>query len=118
MQLYLKAKIQHPSWFQEVLDDLNGNFHVPHGKYFFDEEIIGDNPERLEYCINMLNITISRMEKITKRAFFDFIRTDLEGTWCDISNEFYDEEWLNDDTNYKDHFITPLIQLRRIMTEK
>jgi hypothetical protein len=116
MELFL-LPYKHPEWFKEILDDLHGNFHVPHGKYFFDEDIIGDDNERLEYCIKMLNLVILKMESISKKDFFEFIKSDIKDSWCDISNEFYNDEWLSNDTNYKEKYVGSLIRLREIMLE-
>ncbi len=114
MELFLQKK-KHPEWFREVLADLHGNFHVAHGKYFFDEDIIGDDKERLKYCLKMLDLTIEKMESISKRDFFEFIRKDIKNTWCDINNDFYDNNWLNDDENYKKYYIDSLLKLKSIM---
>ena len=114
VELFLLQR-KHPKWFEEVLADLHGNFHVPHGKYFFDEDVIGDDKERLEYCIKMLDLTIVKIESISKRDFFEFIKEDIKGSWCDISNKFYDDEWINDNENYKEKYIGSLLKLKLIM---
>lgn len=117
MELFLKEK-EHPKWFYDVLNDLHGNFYVPHGKYFFDEEIINDNPIRLAYCIKMLDLTIHKMKHLTKKEFFDFIKDDLKGTWCDISNGFYQtEDFLYNEQNYNIHFVKVLQMLKAVMEE-
>ncbi len=117
MELFLKEK-EHPRWFYDVLNDLHGNFYVPHGKYFFDEEIIDNNSVRLKYCIEMLDLTIHKMKNITKKDFFDFIRKDLVGTWCDISDNFYQtEDFLYNEKNYNEYFIQVLEKLGEIMKE-
>jgi hypothetical protein len=69
MELFLRD-LNHPMWFKEVLSDLNGNFHIPYWKYFFDEDIIGNDKERLEYCLKMLDLTILKMQTISKKDFF------------------------------------------------
>jgi hypothetical protein len=117
MELYLTAK-KHPKWFCEVLADLHGNFHVPHGKYFFDEDIIGDDKERLMYCVEMLNLTIKKMQSISKRDFFEFIKEDIKDSWCDINNNFYNDEWLNDNENYKKYYVESLLKLRSMMENR
>jgi hypothetical protein len=114
MELFLLQR-DHPVWFNDVLADLHGNFHVPHGKYFFDEEIIGDDSERLNYCLKMIDLTILQMESISKRDFFEFIKDDIKGSWCDISNDLHTDEWLNDSENYKEKYIDSLLKLKTIM---
>lgn len=116
IELFLIQK-NHPEWFYEVIEDLNGNFHVPHGKYFFDEDIIGEDKERLAYCLEMLDLTILQMQSISKREFFDFIKEDIKGTWCDISHEFYNDEWFNDEKNFKEYYIGSLLKLKDLMQE-
>src|SRR5688572_30476054 len=101
MELYL-VTFKHPEWFNEVIEDLKGNFHVPHGKYFFDESIIGDDNERLNYCVNMLDLVISKLKSMSKKEFFQYIKSAIKDTWCDIStSEFYNDQWLSDEQNYK-----------------
>lgn len=114
MELYL-SKQKHPQWFCEVLSDLHGNFHVPHGKYFFDEDIIGDDKDRLMYCIEMLNLTIGKMQSISKRDFFEFIKEDIKDSWCNIDNDFYNDEWLNDDESYRKNYVESLFKLRSML---
>lgn len=117
MELFLKEK-EHPKWFYDILDDLHGNFYISHGKYFFDEEIINNNSIRLVYCIRMLDLTIYKMKSITKKEFFDFIKKDIKGTWCDISNEFYQtEDFLYNEENYNECFLKILEKLSDIMKE-
>lgn len=117
MELYLST-LNHPRWFNEVLEDLRGNFHVPHGKYFFDENIIGSNSERLNYCINMIDLVIIKLESISKKDFFLFINAEIKDSWCDISNkEFYNEQWFNDDENFKLLYIGSLRKLKELMLQ-
>lgn len=120
LQKYMELSLlehEHPSWFSEVLADLHGNFHVPHGKFFFDESILESNPEHLEYCIKMLDITIAKMQQLTKRNFFDFIRNSIKESWCDINADFYNDEWISDDINYNTMYVGTLKQLKKIMTQ-
>lgn len=114
MELLL-AEQKHPEWFDEILADLHGNFHVPHGKYFFDESILERSPEHLKYCIKTLDYTIACMQQLTKKQFFDFIRKELEGSWCDINSDFYNDQWISDDANYNMVYIGTLKQLKEIM---
>mgnify|MGYP003577185468 CR=1 FL=1 len=107
----------HPFWFNEVLADLHGNFHVPHGKYFFDEDIIGDDQERLTYCLDMIDLTIEKIKSTSKREFFNTIRESLKESWCDISNTFYNQEWLDDDKGFRETYIETLTKLKEIMQE-
>ncbi len=116
MELFLITQ-KHPKWFQEILADLHGNFHVPHGKYFFDEDIVGNNKERLKYCIKMLNITIKKVQSISKKDFFEFIKEDIKNSWCDIDNNFYNDVWLNDSENYREYYVESLLKLRSIMED-
>jgi hypothetical protein len=116
MELYL-LNFNHPNWFKEVLEDLHGNFHVPHGKYFFDEDIIGDDKERLDYCLKMLDQTIEKMESITMEDFLHKIYDSIKGSWCEISNESFQGDWIRDDKIYKEKYIGSLKKLREIMRE-
>jgi hypothetical protein len=114
MELYLSS-INHPEWFKEVLEDLHGNFYITYSKYFFDDDLIGNDKDKLAYCIKMIDLTIIKMESISKNIFFDFIRNDIRNSWCDIPNEFYDKEVLNDNTDYKESYINSLKKLKEIM---
>lgn len=117
MELYLST-LNHPEWFNEVLEDLRGNFHVPHGKYFFDENLIGNDYERLNYCIKMIDLVITKLDSINKKAFFRYIETDIKNSWCDISNtKFYNEQWFNDDENFKLLYIGSLRRLKMLMLQ-
>jgi hypothetical protein len=116
MELYLSS-FNHPEWFTEILNDLHGNFHVAHGKCFFDEAIIGNDKERLNYCIKMIDVTIQKMESISKKDFFSFIKESIKDTWCDITSEHYNEVWLNDSRDYKEKYIGSLIKLKALMKE-
>ncbi|MDI9873200.1 hypothetical protein [Flectobacillus rivi] len=116
MELFLLQK-EHPIWFYEVLEDLNSNFFMPYIKYFFDKDIIGEDKERLTYCLEMLDLTILQMQSTSKREFFDFIKEDIKGTWCDISHEFYNDEWFNDEKNFKEYYIGSLLKLKDLMQE-
>lgn len=117
MEIHL-SQHNHPDWFNEVLADLHGNFHVPHGKYFFDDEIIGDDKQKLDYALKMIDSTIDKMKSIDKRGFFELIRDNIKGSWCDISSGFYNDEWLNDSQDYKEKYIASMIRLKEIMSEK
>ena len=79
MELTLE-NLDHPDWFKDILADLNGNFHVAHGKYFFDEAILDNNSERVDYCLKILDITIAQMESINKKQFFEKIQDCIKGT--------------------------------------
>lgn len=116
MELFL-SELEQPKWFKDVLQELHGDFYIPYRKEFFDKEIIGEDNERLNYCLKMLELTISKMESISKKDFFEFIKEDIKDSWCDISDEFYDEEWLNDSENYKEKYIGLLFKLKEIMEE-
>jgi hypothetical protein len=43
---------------------------------------------------------------------------EIKGSWCEISHEFYDEDWLNDDKSFRKNYIGSLIKLREIMHEE
>lgn len=116
MELFMLT-LNHPDWFKEVIRDMHGNFDIAYWKYFFDEEIIGDDKERLEYCLKMIDLTILKMNSITKKHFFECIKDEIKGSWCDISNEFYNEEWLNDDENFKLLYIGSLRRLKELMLQ-
>ena len=116
MELFL-SELEHPKWFKDVLIELHGDFYIPYRKEFFDIEIIGEDKERLKYCLKMLELTISKMESISKIDFFEFIKDDIKDSWCDIDNDFYDEVWLNDNENYKEMYIGSLLKLKLIMEE-
>lgn len=114
MELFMLT-LNHPDWFKEVIRDIHGNFDIAYWKYFFDEEIIDDDKERLEYCLKMIDLTIAKMKAISKRDFFEFIKEGIRGSWCDISNEYYNEQWLNDNENYEEMYIGSLIKLKELM---
>ncbi|WP_305953195.1 hypothetical protein [Emticicia oligotrophica] len=115
MELFL-SKYQHPKWFYEFLDDIKSNFHIPHGKFFFDEELIDKEDNRLDYAIKMIDFTIEKMEKINKREFIEYIRNDLKGIWCDLEpSSFYDDNWLNENETYVNNYIGVLKKLKEIM---
>lgn len=116
MELYLSS-FSHPKWFENVIEELHGDFYIPYRKEFFDEEIVGNDKDRLDYCIKMLDLTIAKIDTITKKEFFKTIRESIRGSWCDISSEFYNEEWFNDDENYKKKYIGSLLKLKEIMKD-
>ncbi|WP_435356916.1 hypothetical protein [Emticicia sp. SJ17W-69] len=115
MELYLK-EYKHPEWFYEALDDLNSNFHIAHGKFFFDEELIDKENSRLDYAIKMIDLTLKKMESINKRKFIEYIRESLKGSWCDLKPEsFYDENWMEENETYEKYYIGVLKSLKEIM---
>tara|TARA_R110000796_G_scaffold250788_2_gene380595 strand:- start:106361 stop:106792 length:432 start_codon:yes stop_codon:yes gene_type:complete len=116
MELFL-LEFEHPSWFSVLLEELHGDFFIPYRKEFFDQDVIGDDTERAEYCLKMLDLTIEKMESISKRDFFEFIKKDIKNSWCDINGDFYEDEWLNDNENYRKHYVAPLLKLRSLMED-
>jgi len=116
MELSL-MNLDHPQWFIEVIDDLHSNFHMPYIKYFFDEDIIGNDKERLEYCIKMIDLTIEKMESITMKDFFYNIYDSIKGSWCAISHESFQNDWMKDNEIYKEKYIGSLKKLKVIMKE-
>jgi len=114
MELYLSS-MEHPDWFKDVLDDLHGNFHVSVGKYFFDEDTIGDDPDRLSYAIKMIDLTAAQMGSITKKEFVASVSDAVKGSWCDMAELTDNETWLNDNDGYRAEYIGLLQQLKEIM---
>ena len=116
MELYL-SKLEHPKWFNDFLEYISWNFHVPHGKVFFEESMINDNKEKLEYALKMIDLTIKKMESMNKREFIEYIRNDLKGTWCDLEPaSFYDGEWLDENETYEKYSLEVLRKLKEIMS--
>lgn len=116
MELFL-LDLDHPQWFIDVINDLHSNFDLPYIKYFFDEDIIGDDKERLDYCLKMLDQTIEKMESITMKDFFHSIHDSIKGSWCEVSHESFQEDWTKDNEIYKEKYIGSLKKLREIMKE-
>jgi tRNA uridine 5-carbamoylmethylation protein Kti12 len=114
LELFLLSR-KHPHWFNEIIEDLHGNFNVPHGKYFFDSDILNVDKDKLQYCIDMIDLAISKLEDINKRTFFNTIKDSIKDSWCDINNDFYNDKWFDDDEGFKINYIQILRNLKEIM---
>lgn len=106
-----------PEWFHECLDDLEGNYHVPYGKYFFDEEII-NSKEKNTFILDLLDIIIEKMAKMTLLEFWSFIEKATKGSWCELNTKeqkIYSKKNLN--KIYLENYIEPLLSFKKIIED-
>jgi len=116
LEIFL-SQYDHPQWFKEMLNDLHWNFHMPHGKFFFDSEKIGGDREKIRYITKMLDHAIRKMESMTFLEFRDFIGEAVKGSWCDFSNT--DPIELTDELkrSYNEKYIGTLKKMKDLIQE-
>ena len=101
----------HPKWFQEMLADINANSITPIPKYFFDEEEVDMELGRKNYIINMLEQSITEMERMNMSEFIYYIKDDMRRTYYD-----YDPKYtILDDDVYKNHYLRIIRNVRDMM---
>ena len=108
----------HPEWFAEVIDDLQSNFFMPLGKSLLDYDLIGEDKERFDYYISLLDKAIVKLESMSKRDFFSYIRDDLRGSWVDLDDSDTTEEWLDDNSLFDKDYINMLREQKKVMYEQ